>query len=301
MVPRGPWVDFWGEAQRLDLHVLAKLLEQCLERGEEAEALAGREIVAEHDLLQLGVAERVEVEVRGRSRRNRPFSTTPICQDAYAEPARAWSISPDRRRSCGVSVRGNGRRAAPAWSVARPAEVARQPRALRHEGVRAEHVRQSCAAYAEGAVGSPGGLEAHARRRLVPLDAEPVVEVDRRAVPGVRAAVAAVVGAEHAHAGLVVGPKRVTVGRGPPGAVAEADALADGTRRAGDAEDAGRRHVLAGGGPAPARGKPARVPSGPGSHRLAQAPVAGSGSRGRRAPSRPRGRAGRAGSRRRGP
>ena len=46
-----------------DLDVPAKLLEQGLERGEEAEALAGREIVAEHDLLQLGVAQRVEVEV----------------------------------------------------------------------------------------------------------------------------------------------------------------------------------------------------------------------------------------------
>src|SRR6478609_8525380 len=52
---------FRGEAQRLDLHVLAKLFEQRLERSEEAEALAGREIVAQHDLLQPGVAERVEV------------------------------------------------------------------------------------------------------------------------------------------------------------------------------------------------------------------------------------------------
>src|SRR5690349_9904952 len=48
-----------------DLDVPAKLLEQGLERGEEAEALPGRQVVAEHDLLQLGVAERVEVEVPG--------------------------------------------------------------------------------------------------------------------------------------------------------------------------------------------------------------------------------------------
>src|SRR4051794_28631970 len=46
-----------------DLHIFAKLFEQGLERGEEAEALARREIVAEHDLLRLGVAQRVEVEV----------------------------------------------------------------------------------------------------------------------------------------------------------------------------------------------------------------------------------------------
>src|ERR687885_1180969 len=46
-----------------DLDVPAKLLEQGLERGQEAEALAGRQVVAEHDLLQLGVAQRVQVEV----------------------------------------------------------------------------------------------------------------------------------------------------------------------------------------------------------------------------------------------
>src|SRR3954454_1017372 len=46
-----------------DLHVFAKLLEQGLERGEEAEALPRREIVAEDDLLQLGVAHGVQVDV----------------------------------------------------------------------------------------------------------------------------------------------------------------------------------------------------------------------------------------------
>src|SRR3954451_17853914 len=44
-----------------DLHVLAKLGEQGLERGEEAEALPRRQVVAEDDLLQLGVAHGVEV------------------------------------------------------------------------------------------------------------------------------------------------------------------------------------------------------------------------------------------------
>ena len=48
---------------KADLDVPAKLAEQRLERGEEAEALPGREIVGEDDLLQLGVAECVEVEI----------------------------------------------------------------------------------------------------------------------------------------------------------------------------------------------------------------------------------------------
>src|SRR3954447_7404181 len=68
-----------------DLHVPAKLFEQRLERGEEAEALPGRQVVAQHDLLQLGVAERASrSRSRGRSRRSRPFafSTAPFCQDA---------------------------------------------------------------------------------------------------------------------------------------------------------------------------------------------------------------------------
>src|SRR4051812_4416369 len=49
-----------------DLHVPAKLFEQRLERGQEAEALPRRQVVAEDDLLQLGVAERVQVEVPGQ-------------------------------------------------------------------------------------------------------------------------------------------------------------------------------------------------------------------------------------------
>src|SRR4051812_190024 len=46
-----------------DLDVPAKLLEEGLQRREEAEALPRRQGVAEHDLLQLGATERVEVEV----------------------------------------------------------------------------------------------------------------------------------------------------------------------------------------------------------------------------------------------
>ena len=61
-----PVADSRAKRNRLseaDLHVLAKLLEQRLERGEEAEALPRRQVVAEDDLLQLGVAHGVEVEV----------------------------------------------------------------------------------------------------------------------------------------------------------------------------------------------------------------------------------------------
>src|SRR5689334_5516711 len=46
-----------------DWDVPAKLLEQRLEGRQEAEALARRQVVAEHDLLQLGVGQGVEVEV----------------------------------------------------------------------------------------------------------------------------------------------------------------------------------------------------------------------------------------------
>src|ERR687884_13570 len=46
-----------------DLDVPAKLLEQGLERRQEPEALPRGQVVAEHDLLQLGVAQRVQVEV----------------------------------------------------------------------------------------------------------------------------------------------------------------------------------------------------------------------------------------------
>jgi len=48
-----------------DLDVPAKLLEQRLKRGEQAKAVSRRQVVAEDDLLQLGVAKGIEVEVAG--------------------------------------------------------------------------------------------------------------------------------------------------------------------------------------------------------------------------------------------
>ena len=48
---------------KADLDVSAKLSEQRLERGKEAEAFPRGQVVAEDDLLQLGLAQRVEVEV----------------------------------------------------------------------------------------------------------------------------------------------------------------------------------------------------------------------------------------------
>ena len=47
----------------VDLDVFAKLAKQRLKWGEKAEALPGRQVVGEDDLLQLGVTERVEVKV----------------------------------------------------------------------------------------------------------------------------------------------------------------------------------------------------------------------------------------------
>ncbi len=52
-----------NELGKANLDVPAKLLEQRLEQGEEAETLPGRQVVGEDDLLQLGVAECVVVEI----------------------------------------------------------------------------------------------------------------------------------------------------------------------------------------------------------------------------------------------
>jgi hypothetical protein len=75
-----------------DPHVLAKLREQRLERGEEAEALPGRQVVAEDGLLQLGIPERVEVEVTR--------------QVAAQPPVRVLDRAPRSTRS---ATRGTGR------------------------------------------------------------------------------------------------------------------------------------------------------------------------------------------------
>ena len=58
---------FRGEVQRseADLDVSAKLFEPRLGRGEEAQALSWREIMSEDDLLQLGLVERIEIEIAG--------------------------------------------------------------------------------------------------------------------------------------------------------------------------------------------------------------------------------------------
>ena len=63
------WADSGTSGNDLseaDLDVPAKLPEQRLHRGEEAEALPGHQVVAEDDLLQLGVIQGVEVEVPGQ-------------------------------------------------------------------------------------------------------------------------------------------------------------------------------------------------------------------------------------------
>ena len=52
-----------NELSEADPDVPAKLAEQRLEWSEEGEALPRRQVMGEDDLLQLGVTERVEVEV----------------------------------------------------------------------------------------------------------------------------------------------------------------------------------------------------------------------------------------------
>ena len=103
---------------KADLDVSAKLPEQRLERGEKAEAFPGRQVVAEDDLLQLGVTQGIEVEVaRQVSRRSRPlaFSTAPFCQEAYASQnqiamAQALASKPCRAKAVLLSKVMDARR-----------------------------------------------------------------------------------------------------------------------------------------------------------------------------------------------
>src|SRR5262245_12628582 len=91
---------------------------------------------------------------------------------------------------------------------------------------------------ADRALGSPGRLEGHARVGLVLLDAEPVVDVDGRAVAGMRSAVATIIRPHHVYAGIVEIAHRHAALRRVPRLVAEAYALAEGAARAGDPEGA---------------------------------------------------------------
>ena len=49
-----------------DLHVFAKLFEDCLERGLEAQALSGREIGGDDDVLDFLVGQFVDVDLTGQ-------------------------------------------------------------------------------------------------------------------------------------------------------------------------------------------------------------------------------------------
>ena len=72
-----------------DPDVPAKLAEQRLERGEEAEALPGRQVVREHDLLQLGIAQGVEIEVA----RQVALKSTTTGRSASSTSASKWASS----------------------------------------------------------------------------------------------------------------------------------------------------------------------------------------------------------------
>ena len=67
-----------------DLHVFAKLFEDCLKRSLEAQAFSGREIGGDDDVLDFLVGHFVDADLRGNQRRNRPlaFSTPPFCHEA---------------------------------------------------------------------------------------------------------------------------------------------------------------------------------------------------------------------------
>ena len=88
---------------------------------------------------------------------------------------------------------------------------------------------------------APSGPQAAsnaAGARLLVQDAGGFEQIDRHAVAGPAMAVAAIVGADHPHAGLVEGPRGCVRGR-RPGPVAEAQAFADGAAGAGDGEPLG--------------------------------------------------------------
>src|SRR3954462_1457978 len=145
--PEAGWPDSRVKRNGLseaDLHVFAKLREQRLERGEEAEALPRREIVAEHDLLQLGVAQRVEVEVSGQIA---PQPSVRVLDRALlpggvgvAEPGRHGAGA--RQQAVpgegGVVVEGDGR----AQARVEPAEGGHQHRHGLRGGLAGEACRQ---------------------------------------------------------------------------------------------------------------------------------------------------------------
>src|SRR5208282_5049085 len=81
--------------------------------------------------------------------------------------------------------------------VAALADAALEPRADLAERLGRQDRLEPRMADADRALRPPGGLEAQGRRRLVLLDSDAVENVDRRAVPRVPDAVAAIVGAHH--------------------------------------------------------------------------------------------------------
>src|SRR5918997_828617 len=100
---------------KADLNVFAKLAEQRLERGEEAQALSGCQVVAEDDLLQLGVAQGVEIKIPGEIAAqpsvrvlHRPFLPGGI---SVTEPSghRAGAGEQTVPGEGGVVVKGDGR------------------------------------------------------------------------------------------------------------------------------------------------------------------------------------------------
>ena len=96
MVPRGPWVDSGARRNGSICTSLPSSLSSAWSGVRKPRHLRGVRLWPSTISCSSASPSASRSRSRGRSRRNRPFSTTPICQDAYAEPARAWSISPDR-------------------------------------------------------------------------------------------------------------------------------------------------------------------------------------------------------------
>ena len=67
-----------------DLHVFAKLFEDCLKRSLKAQAFSGREIGGDDDVLDFLVGHFVDVDLTRQPASYRPlaFSTPPFCHEA---------------------------------------------------------------------------------------------------------------------------------------------------------------------------------------------------------------------------
>jgi hypothetical protein len=151
-----------------------------------------------------------------------------------------------------------------------------KPRAFLHERGAVEHLFQPCVAHADRSVRPPCRLKSHSRRGLVGLNADPVEQVDRRAVARMTDPVAAVIGPHQSHTRLVVREKRGAIGGLPPWLVAKSDAFSFGSPVQVIENRPGISIWRPSAVNAPESGKPRRRPSGSASQTLRHSPLKGS-------------------------